>query len=359
MKTVPRESDGLSGAALSGAALAAAVGEHARAILDPATMLGDVFQHCVAIHDHYAGITGLHARDAQQPEYMQETRLACGRAISLKHAAHCLLEFRRTAVYLRAVRDAVHAIHARRPQEPVALVYVGCGPYATLISPLLPLLREIPLQLTLIDIHQTALDMAGAVIEAMGFAKPELVRADAATYRHPTDRRMDVVVTETMRRALEGETQVAILTNFVGQMAADAVLIPESVTLEASLEWLRHHEHETPPEPSHQRLPWRLHVDRAFIAAIDPTACDNGAEITVQCDPIPLPVPSLVRHRLMIHTRITALGDHLLEDGNCSLNEVVYLTQRHFDTLSDSLACTYHVTGKTGLHIQGLKRGRV
>lgn len=346
-------------APLSPAALAEAVAAETRILLDPAIGFGTLYQAVHRLHALFVEITGLHARNETRAEFRAETRLPCGRAISMKHAAHCLLEFQRTAVFLRGIYQALTTLQLRFPGQTLDVVYAGCGPYATLITPLLPLLRDLPLRLTLIDIHPQALAMAGAIHTAMGFSAPELCAGDAATYQHPPGRTLHLVITETMRRALEGETQVAVTAQLVRQLHRDGVLVPEAIELKTFHKWHRYGEDEAAPAQIRVPLAWRLRVDRAFLSALDREALQHETDYSVPCGAIELPAVGLNRHSLGVQTQITTFGEHQLHDHHCSLNEVVTLAARHFDTPGTTLATRLYITGRPGLHIQGLKRERV
>ncbi len=346
-------------APLSPAALAEAVAVETRLLLDPATGFGELFQSVHRLHTLFVAITGLHARDEMRAVFRSETRLPCGRAISMKHAAHCLLEFQRTAVFLRGIYQALTTLQQRFPGQTLDIVYAGCGPYATLMTPLLPLLRDLPLRLTLIDIHPQALAMAASIQTAMGFPAPELCAVDAATYRHPAGRTLHLVITETMRRALEGETQVAVTAHLVRQLHPDGILVPEAIELKTFHKWHRYTEEDVAPAQMQVPLAWRLRVDRTFLTALDDEALQNDADYAVPCGVIHLPAVGLQRHSLAVQTHITTFADHQLRDGECSLNEVVKLGARHFEEVGNDLATLLYVTGRPGLHIAGLKRPRV
>lgn len=346
-------------APLSPAALAEAVAVETRLLLDPITSHGALYHAVHRLHDLFVGITGLHARNETGAVFRSETRLPCGRAISMKHAAHCLLEFQRTAVFLRGIYQALTTLEQRFPGQTLDIVYAGCGPYATLMTPLLPLLRHLPLRLTLIDIHPQALAMAASIQTAMGFPAPELCATDAATYRHPAGRTLHLVITETMRRALEGETQVAVTAHLVRQLHPNGVLVPEAIELKTFHKWHRYAEEDVAPAQRQVALDWHLRVDRTFLSGLDERACQNDPDYGVPCGMIHLPAVGLQRHSLAVQTHITTFAEHQLDDGECSLNEVVSLGARHFDRPDRDLATRLFVTGRPGLHFAGMKRERV
>ena len=60
-----------------------------------------------------------------------------GVAISPAAAAHCVNDTQRSVVFIRAAYAAIKAAQARFAQEPVEILYAGCGPFATLLLPLL------------------------------------------------------------------------------------------------------------------------------------------------------------------------------------------------------------------------------
>lgn len=65
-----------------------------------------------------------------------DIHLPTGKAISPSSAAHCLLELKRTAIFLRGIKQAIE-FKIDGSTDLVRILYAGCGPYATLVTPLL------------------------------------------------------------------------------------------------------------------------------------------------------------------------------------------------------------------------------
>jgi hypothetical protein len=85
------------------------------------------------------------------------TSVAAGYAVSPLDAGRCLLDLRRTVVYLRGVYHAIQEAQQRFPGEVIQVLYAGCGPFAPLCLPLLPLLAGQAVHFTLLDVHARAI----------------------------------------------------------------------------------------------------------------------------------------------------------------------------------------------------------
>lgn len=159
------------------------------------------------------------------------TQLPDGLAIAPSLAATCTKDAVRTAVFLRAVHDALEDTLRRLPDRIVEVVYAGTGPLAPLAIPLLPRFAGRPLRCTFLDVHRQSVQASRIVAAAFGVTVPiDFVEADATRYRHP--RPIDLLITETMQRALTREPQVAVVRNLAPQLAPGGILVPESVRVE-------------------------------------------------------------------------------------------------------------------------------
>src|SRR4029077_17526118 len=132
----------------------------------------------------FRDITGLHTDD---PRDRSAISLSAGSAISPLDAGRCLLDLRRTAVYLRGVYDAIQEAQQRFPGDVIHVLYAGCGPFALLCLPLLPLLAGQVVRFTLLDVHARAIESVQAIMAALRLerANVDCLVCDATHYRNP------------------------------------------------------------------------------------------------------------------------------------------------------------------------------
>lgn len=163
----------------------------------------------------------------------EETQLPSGLAIAPDFAATVLIDTKRTVKFLRGVKEAIDGCLKNTDNKPIHLLYAGCGPYATLVFPLLHLFTPDQLKVTLLDIHQLSLDSVDTIAKKMGVVDfiDSLICCDASRYLHPKDDPIHMVVTETMAQLLYKEPQVSITLNLVPQMVSNGIFIPEEVII--------------------------------------------------------------------------------------------------------------------------------
>ena len=104
-------------------------------------------------------------------------------------AARCLLDARRTAIYLRGVHGAIKEAQRRFPEEIIHVLYAGCGPFAPLCLPLLPLLTGEALHFTFLDVHARAVESVQTILATLRLdgVKVDCLVCDATRYRHRTN----------------------------------------------------------------------------------------------------------------------------------------------------------------------------
>jgi predicted RNA methylase len=161
--------------------------------------------------------------------------LSTGKAISPSQAAHCLLEMKRTAIFLRGINGAVQLKMAEKPGAQLNILYAGTGPYAALVTPLLALYDQAYIKVDLLEINPVSLKSAIGVLNGLGFGGfvGETFCADASTFS--VNKHYDIVISETMQAALKKEPQVAIMQNLIPQLDENAIFIPEQITVDAAL----------------------------------------------------------------------------------------------------------------------------
>jgi len=261
-----------------------------------------------------------------------ETGLPYGVAISEFNAARCVCEHQRTSVFLRGIHQAIQALHMRNPGRSIRILYAGCGPFATLVTPLLPLMESVPMEITLIDIHPHCIDHARAIFDAIGEEGRlrDCICCDALEYK--ASGQFDLLITETMSRALTREPQVAITAHLSRFLADGGLIVPERVSLNVALEDERLVPHPcTLADGSTGELMrfsnenailqevFVLDADRAasFRALID--AVPFGDEVDLGCVRVGIPAYNEHVHHLVILTDIVTYGQHVLGLRDCSL----------------------------------------
>jgi hypothetical protein len=279
--------------------------------------------------------------EPDDPDEVQDILLPSGRAISPRAAALCLTDHLRTAMFVRGVHDAIANVRERLPGETIEVVYAGCGPFAPLfVLPLLALDGD-GIQFTLIDAHQTSLDAARRIAYALQLdrAVREFLCTDAASYRHPGDHAIHIVITETMRRALEDETQVAITANLAPQLTLDGILIPQIISVTAYL--LDRAKEFTPPEaPERDRI--RL---GELLEVSARTALALGAPPAVQ---FTIPKVTSNRYMLALMTCVRVFGVHTLHEYDSGITSPLWLRDFRAEDTPALVEFTYTSTPTPG-----------
>ena len=157
---------------------------------------GDRSRKAVAFLDRlFRDITGIR-EDTVDLRDRSDILVPAGSACSPLDAARCLLDVRRTAIYLRGVHGAIKEAQLRFPKEVIHVLYAGCGPFAPLCLPLFPLLAGQAVHFTLLDVHVRAVESVQAILAALRLdgVKVDCLVCYATQYRHPDQRPLHVVV---------------------------------------------------------------------------------------------------------------------------------------------------------------------
>lgn len=173
------------------------------------------------------------ALSLKDSDYNTEIITQGGIAISLKEAALCVDDKLRTVRFIKGIYAAMKELTLRFPSEKINILYAGCGPFATLIIPLLPYLSPDKVTITLLEINPKSIDLI-----TQWLTLPELkhydinvINCDASTYNKPDHTSLHLVISETMFNGLVREPQLAITANLAPQLHPDGILIPESIDL--------------------------------------------------------------------------------------------------------------------------------
>lgn len=227
--------------------------------------------------------------------------LDSGMALRPSDAAACALEYKRTVEFLRGTFSALTSLVAKKEERGVNVLYAGCGPYATLIFPLLSCFDPEDLNVTLLDVNAISLESAKNIADAFELLPyiDDVVLADATRYVYPKNRPLDMVLTETMQVSLKKEPHVSVVQNLAPQLQSEGVLIPEKVTVEAVLNYREKDE-----------MSWPL------FTLTKETRFKHSRSETVT-----IALPRIVKAGAQLYYRsaIYIYSDNRLEDNQCSL----------------------------------------
>jgi hypothetical protein len=205
-------------------------------LLDEQSGYGLLRETCEALFAVGEAVSGIGEQGVESAQ-TADTILPQGKAVSPLTAARCAREFARTSRFIRGLHAALLETQSRFDGQTIHTLYAGCGPYATLILPLLPYLPRDGFRFTLVDIHPLALDGARKTIAHFGYDDfiRDYLLTDACSADFAAQQPFHVAVTETMNLAMEKEPQLAVSANLVKHLEPDGILVPEQITVTAAL----------------------------------------------------------------------------------------------------------------------------
>lgn len=203
-----------------------------------------------------------------------DVTLSQGIAINSNLAAQCFSDYLRTHRFmLGSYQCALDLLH----QKPVIRVlYAGTGPFATIVLPMLYLFSPEQIRITTLEINHESYHAMKRFISHLGkeaFFQSILLQ-DAITYT--SDEAFDIVISETMDKALTREPQLAVFNNLIQFLSPNGFMVPECITVKVyaspvSLEKVSAHNELGNPEARIYNQPLRtllsiaLEADKAFF----------------------------------------------------------------------------------------------
>jgi len=167
--------------------------------------------------------------------WAEDSLLDNGVAINPQAAAHCAVDYERSVVFIRGVYAAMNTLRQQFVDTPLEILYAGCGPFATLLLPLLGKFCPGEFNLHLLDFHQRSLDSVKLLLSHFGFCNHavQTIKADACNYKHAG--KLHLVIAETMQKSLEQEPQFAVTANLAPQLWDKGVFIPQRIDVALGL----------------------------------------------------------------------------------------------------------------------------
>lgn len=206
-------------------------------LLDPVAGYGTLREVCIGLQDFFHTLTGY-----QFPEFPQREHITTreGQAVDTRTASLCINDFLRTQRFIAALNEAIADCRRKNPGSPVTVLYAGTGPFATLATPLVTRWRPEELQLIGVEVNPVSLALLEKTIKALDMQPymAALLPADASQLVLPGTMRPDILLSETMKPALEKEPQAALVRHLLPQCKPSAILIPQAITISVALHGL-------------------------------------------------------------------------------------------------------------------------
>lgn len=159
-----------------------------------------------------------------------------GKFVSQIIAAHCLKDIARSSRFIRGLYFAIN--DQLKLKKSVHILYAGCGPYATLFTPLTYFFDSNQVKATLLEIGKVPMASAQKVYDQLGQTEyvKAWVNADGTDPAIQFDEPFDIIVSETMQAGLKKECQVPLTRNLVRFLKEDGTFVPQNIKVEATLE---------------------------------------------------------------------------------------------------------------------------
>ncbi|CAM1342984.1 phytanoyl-CoA dioxygenase [Tenacibaculum aestuarii] len=188
------------------------------------------------IHTYFRELTQLTGFD-NNIEHLAAVTTAKGKALGLNHAAQCLLDYKRTVKFLKAMVTAIKDKQQHHPDETIRVFYAGCGPYAPFVTLIAPLFSSEEVQFSLLEINDKSLEYAKNLIQKLEITNyiTNYYAADAVTFKIPEAEKYHILFSETLDALLYRECYVPILFNLLPQLPQDITVVPKNVLVKMSL----------------------------------------------------------------------------------------------------------------------------
>lgn len=156
-----------------------------------------------------------------------------GIALSTSGAAQCILDHRRTFLFMQGVKQALEDLRLRFNNDKIYVLYAGTGPLAPLLLPLLTELNLKEFHFSFLEYNEQSLIHLKHLISDLNLRELEacFYLDDATNFKIDLDKRPHLIISETMAAGLQSEPQVSIMANLIPQQPTKGIFIPEKIEL--------------------------------------------------------------------------------------------------------------------------------
>lgn len=303
-------------------------------LLSSSASYAESYNACAALRKLFSDATGFNENSPENNEHIVTDK---GLAVAPISAAFCITDFLRTKVFLQGIHAAIQFKLEQNPGRPVVVLYAGTGPFATLLTPLTTVFSPAQLQMVLLEINPYSFTLLQKTIIAFGLQEYILsaVNADAVHYTISEKMQPDILLSETMKPALQKEPQVSIVAALLKQCILNPLLLPESITIEVVLlDWNNGNGYKI--------------LSLKTIAMFNINTVDNLLKKPVE----EITIPENTNEgftRLALLTHITIFGNYALKFNESSLTVPQILMKRQAGTKwPEKINLQYHHAPKPG-----------
>ena len=265
------------------------------------------------IHKHFLEITRLESMEKGM-QNLAAVPTASGMALSINHAAACLIDYQRTTKFLNGMVSSIREKQQQHPNETINIFYAGCGPYAPFVTLVAPLFTSKEVQFTVLEINAASIEMAKSLINELGLASyvNKFHNADAVTFQIPEASKYHILFSETLDALLYRESYVPILWNMLPQLSETCAVIPNNVIVQASMTF-----------PLKQGEEKRKEKEMATILNVREAVSTNDGSKTLpkSFEPITINIGGEKRyHTMIVDTKVHICNDIWLYRNESSLS---------------------------------------
>lgn len=191
----------------------------------------EISDYSSAINEYKQFLLSVSNEDINNEVYLNNIQRKNGIAIGTLWAANCLDDLIRTHKFIKGIDIAIQEkIHQK---SSLHILYAGTGPFASLILPFILKYVDFNITYTLLEINPLSFETLKKTIKKLGLETHAInfINEDATKYNILKSFSPDIIVSETMQRALDSEQQVSIFYNLMKQANSDTIFIPEKITL--------------------------------------------------------------------------------------------------------------------------------
>lgn len=295
--------------------------------------------------------------DTSSNAYRKHIHNDTGKAIGPEWAAMCIDDFLRTKRFMGGTHDAIAAALKNKKNQPVTLLYVGTGPFATLVLPLTTIFSPEELQLVLVEINPISLESLKNCIKNLGLEAyvKNFYDTDAARLQVEEAADIDILLLECMQLALIKEQQVPITYNLVPQLREDVILVPEEIKLSMCLVNGKKKMEYMMSLDTQARKPYYKKMEPVFVLNKENVTAEKKEALVFSKTTTPLSEQDKSDFdSVNIATEICVFGNQKLEVGDCGLTLIHTLdpmekampykaiTSQYFVNESPGWEITYH-----------------